>query len=57
MSLRILSSKKFSAVLDLEKEDRRVMERCPSRISMPETWETMESLRAAQKFLRRGTHH
>jgi hypothetical protein len=51
MSLGILSSKKFAEALDLEREDPRVLERYTPRIAMPETRETMESPKAAQKFL------
>lgn len=50
-SLGILGSKKFADALDLENEDPRVLERYTPRIVMPETRETMETPKAAQKFL------
>jgi len=51
MSLAILGSKKFADALDLEKEDPRVLARYTPRIVLPDTRETMETPKAAQKFL------
>ena len=51
LSLGILSSGKFAEALDLTKENPKVLERYTPRIVMPEMRETMESPKAAQKFL------
>lgn len=51
LSLGILSSGKFADALDLEKEDRRVLERYTPRIADSGLGETMESPKAALKFL------
>jgi hypothetical protein len=51
LSLGILSSQKFADALDLSKEDPRVLERYTPRMAMPEMRETMETPKAAQKFL------
>ncbi len=51
LSLGILTSGKFAAALDLDKEDPKVLERYTPRIAVPEMRETMESPKCAQKFL------
>ncbi len=51
LSLGILTSGKFADALDLDKEDPRVLARYTPAIAEPELGDTMESPRAAQKFL------
>ena len=51
LSLGILTSGKFADALDLTKEDPRVLARYTPRIVAPDLGDTMESPRAAQKFL------
>jgi hypothetical protein len=51
LSLGILTSGKFAEALDLEKEDPKVLDRYTPQIAMPDMRETMESPKAAQKFL------
>jgi len=51
LSLGILTSGKFAEALDLAQEDPKVLARYTPRIAMPEMRETMESPKAAQKFL------
>lgn len=51
LSLRILTSGKFAEALDLEKEDPKVLARYTPRIAEPNLIDTMESPKAAQKFL------
>ena len=51
LSLGILTSGKFAHALDLANEDPRVLERYTPRIAEPDLGETMESPKAAQKFL------
>lgn len=51
LSLGILTSGKFADALDLTREDPKVLDRYTPRIVMPETRETMESPKSAQKFL------
>ena len=51
LSLRILTSGKFAEALDLSKEDPKVLDRYTPRIEMPHLIDTMETPKAAQKFL------
>lgn len=51
LSLGILTSGKFANALDLATEDPRVVERYTPRIVAPDLGETMESPKAALKFL------
>src|SRR3954469_19268894 len=51
LSLRILTSGKFAEALDLSKEHPKVLARYTPRMAEPNLIDTMESPKAAQKFL------